>query len=214
MPDWLQWLDQYDRPRSPLSQRLLAVQRLIGKHLDATTPAPVAVLSICAGDGRDIVDVLAERGDAARVEATLIELEPQLCLLARARVRRAGLGGIVVRRADAGTTTSFAGLGRADLVILVGVFGNMREEDAQTTIAMLPAFCAAEALVVRARYNEAAPIAALRTIFAAEGFAETYSSRFNAVYHVGAHRLARAPTALPAEARFFSFRNDGAGGRP
>ena len=214
MPDWIQWLDQYDRPRSPLSQRLFTVQRLISKHLDATAPASVTVLSICAGDGRDIVDVLAEREDAARVGVTLIELEPHLCLLARARARRANLNGVLVRRADAGTTASYAGLARADLVILVGVFGNMREEDAPTTIAMLPALCAAEALVVWARRNEAEPVAALRAHFAAEGFAETYASRFNAVYHVGAHRLARAPTSLPANERFFAFRNDGAGGRP
>ena len=35
-------------------------------------------MSLCAGDGRDILGVLAEREDAARVSVTLLEVLPEL----------------------------------------------------------------------------------------------------------------------------------------
>jgi len=214
MPDWLRWLDQYEKPRSPLSQRLLVVQRLIAKEIERRAPDPLSVLSICAGDGRDVLDVLADRNDASRVKATLIELDPHLCLLARARARRHALAGIEVRRADAGTTDSYVGLDPSDLVVLVGVFGNMSDADMCATIGTLPAFCRHDALVVWGRRNENREIDLARRSFAEEGFVEVATSRFNAFYYIGAHRFAKAPPVLTPGRRFFTFNNEGAGGRP
>src|SRR3954453_3021839 len=73
MTDWDSWHAGYGNPSSLLSERLRLVQRHIADWLDASAPTPVTVLSSCAGDGRDLLEVLEGRTDADRVTATLIE---------------------------------------------------------------------------------------------------------------------------------------------
>ena len=74
--DWDAWHDDYADPTSPLAQRLQVVQRAIEGHLDSSAPRDVRVVSACAGDGRDLLQVLERRDDADRVSATLIEADP------------------------------------------------------------------------------------------------------------------------------------------
>src|SRR5262245_23297137 len=59
-PDWHEWHRAYDAPDSPLSQRLAVVQQYIRMVLDNAPPGPVRVVSMCAGEGRDLLGVLAE----------------------------------------------------------------------------------------------------------------------------------------------------------
>jgi hypothetical protein len=86
--DYVEWHRAYDDPGSGLSWRLRAVQGHIRRVLDER-PGPLRVLSACAGDGRDVLGVLAQRADAARVSATLVELHPGIA--ARAREAAAGV---------------------------------------------------------------------------------------------------------------------------
>jgi hypothetical protein len=73
---YLAWHDQYDDPGSSLSRRLsLVVRDVLRAELDARS-GPVRALSLCAGDGRDVLEVLAEREDAARVSVTMVEVLP------------------------------------------------------------------------------------------------------------------------------------------
>jgi hypothetical protein len=65
------------------------------------------VLSLCAGDGRDVLQVLGERVDSSRVEVTLIELHPVLAQRAREFAAKAGLVNITVRTVDAGNTSAY-----------------------------------------------------------------------------------------------------------
>lgn len=53
--NWSKWHDAYARPDSGLRDRLAEVRDPIGRHLDATAPDPVRVVSACAGDGRDVL---------------------------------------------------------------------------------------------------------------------------------------------------------------
>ena len=77
MRNYLSWHDQYDDPDSPLAWRLGVVRRLITEHLDGHD-GPQRVLSLCAGDGRDVIGVLQSRPDTDRVSATLVEVLPEL----------------------------------------------------------------------------------------------------------------------------------------
>jgi hypothetical protein len=63
--DYLAWHDDYERPGSALHLRLLVVQDLIAAALDEAEPGAIRVLSICAGQGRDLVTVA---GDAGRMD--------------------------------------------------------------------------------------------------------------------------------------------------
>src|SRR5699024_3006102 len=65
--DYEKWLDGYADPESSLPWRLRTVQGWITDELDARS-GRVSVVSVCAGDGRDLIDVLAGRADRSRVK--------------------------------------------------------------------------------------------------------------------------------------------------
>ena len=56
--DWRRWHDDYANPASALSHRLDLVRRHIDTWLDSRPSAEVSVLSACAGQGHDLLDVL------------------------------------------------------------------------------------------------------------------------------------------------------------
>jgi hypothetical protein len=103
MRDYLTWHEAYDDPNSDLLWRLKQAQTYIRQTLDHLTGS-VTVLSLCAGDGRDVLQVLADRDDSSRVHTTLIELHPVLAQRAREFAAEAGLTGVTVRSQDAAGT--------------------------------------------------------------------------------------------------------------
>lgn len=172
--DYESWLEGYDDPASGLPWRLRRVRAAIGAALDRA-PGPVRVLSACAGDGRDVIGTLAGRPDADRVVADLLELHPAIAERARDGARRAGLPQVRVHTADAGRSDSYAGLAPADVVLLVGVFGNIDEGDLRRTIGAAPQLCRPGATLIwtRGRGGTLTDLdAEVRAAFAAAGFTE------------------------------------------
>jgi hypothetical protein len=55
--DYVAWHDEYDRAGSPLHLRLLVVQDLIAAALDELPSGRIRVISMCAGQGRDLIGV-------------------------------------------------------------------------------------------------------------------------------------------------------------
>jgi hypothetical protein len=139
----------------------------------------VQALSACSGDGRDILGVLFERNDADRVRTTLIEVNPRIAESARNTAAAATLAVIEVRIADAGNTDSYVGAVPADLVILVGIFGNISDEDLERTIYAAPQFCRPGATLVWSRGRDHSDLNdAVRTWFVEAGFTELdYATR-------------------------------------
>src|SRR5271154_2837323 len=72
---WVAWHDAYDDPSSPLSARLATVQSHIEEALDRAPAGEVRVVSICAGQGRDLVGVLAGHRRRTEVRARLVEAD-------------------------------------------------------------------------------------------------------------------------------------------
>jgi hypothetical protein len=140
MRDYLKWHEAYDDPASDLSWRLRQVQTYIRSALDQMD-GQGTVLSLCAGDGRDVMQVLAERDDASRIQTTLLELHPVLAQRARDFAAASGLANVTVRTVDAGNSTAYAGAVPADLVIMIGIFGNISDDDVRRTIMTAPQLC-------------------------------------------------------------------------
>ncbi len=103
---WDSWHGAYHDPDSSLSRRLTVVQAEVDRWLDATAPRSVRVLSVCAGDGRDLLEVLAGRSDSDRVTATLVELDAGLVSRARECASLARLSQVQVRAGDAGSPST------------------------------------------------------------------------------------------------------------
>ena len=203
--DWAAWHERYALPDSLPSRRLPVVQAHIRTFLEGRVE-PARVISMCAGDGRDLLGVL-EESPGSRVRARLVELDPDLAARARERARRAGLDGIEVVTGDAGVTDAYAGAVPSDLVLACGVLGNIPDVDAERTVRSLPQLCAADATVVWTRHRRSPDLTPqIRAWFAAAGFRElAFDSPGPDSFSVGVHRLEGPPRPLEPGLRLFTF---------
>jgi len=201
--DWHEWHTAYDQPQSPLSRRLATVQACIAQVLDAAPPGRVQVVSMCAGEGRDLLGVLEDHPRRAEVRGRLVELDPELAATARAHAPV----GIEVLCADAGARSSYAGAVPADLVLVCGVFGNITDDDMMGTIDLLPTLCAPGATAIWTRHRrppDATP--AVRARFLAAGFEEiAFHAPDGTMFGVGMNRLVAAPREFSDTGRLFEF---------
>jgi hypothetical protein len=85
--DWRAWHEDYDLTGSSLAQRLQAVQNRIVLALNRCPPGPLKVISMCAGQGRDLLGVLADHPRRADVTARLVKLDRRNAALAEDTVR-------------------------------------------------------------------------------------------------------------------------------
>jgi hypothetical protein len=186
-----------------MAQRLSAVQRQIGLALDRAAPGPVRLLSLCAGQGRDVLPVLAGHQRGRDVRGRLVELDVELAAAARA----AAPPSIEVVVADAGTTEAYDDAVPVDLLLLCGIFGNVPDGDVERTVAAVPSLLAPGGTVIWTRHRRAPDATPrIRAGFAASGVAETaFVAAPGEGWSVGAGVL-RAPSArLDGTRRLFTF---------
>ena len=151
--DWVEWHAPYDDAGAALARRLRCVQGLVSGWFDRRERHQTRVVSACAGQGRDLLEVMAARDDVHDVTAVLVELDP--VNVASAQRLAAAVGGAIVHviEGDAGRLATYAGAVPADLVLMCGVFGNISDQDVRRTIAALPMMCAAGATVIWTRHR-------------------------------------------------------------
>jgi hypothetical protein len=205
--DWHAWHRRYDDPRSSLSQRLVVVQGMVRKALHLLPAGPIRAVSICAGQGRDLLEVLATHRRKDDVSARLVELDPRNAEVARASAEAAGLEGIEVVEADAGVHTSYEGAVPADLVLLCGVLGNLADDDVEATIAALPHLCAPGAIVIWTRHRRDPDLTPrIRSWLEVAGFDEiAFADPAETRFGVGSARFVGEPRPLEAGQRLFTF---------
>lgn len=210
--DWHAWYAEYDDPASSLSRRLEVVRARLGEVL-ATRRWPAQILSMCAGDGRDTLPVLA--GVGPKFAALLVELDPELAERARHEAQRLRLTRVQVRNEDAGTTDAYRGWTPADVVLACGVFGNISDEDVERTVQALPGLLAADGVVIWTRGSHVPqdptqvpgdPAEHVRRLFADAGFVEVSFDRpDDAGFRVGVHRLEGPRAPYQPGVRMFDF---------
>jgi hypothetical protein len=212
MRDWARWHDAYDDPASALSTRLALVQAHLSIALAMAPAGPIRIVSLCAGQGRDVLGVLPGHPRRDDVSALLIESDPRNAGLARDSAVAAGLASITVREADAGITANYADALPADILLLCGIFGNLSDEDILRTAGAAAVMCAAGGTVIWTRNRRPPDLTGeIRSWFAAAGFHEV---AFDApptatLTGVGVHQLpAAVPGHLPADP-LFTFRPAG-----
>jgi SAM-dependent methyltransferase len=149
--DYLDWHDAYDRLGSSLHLRLLMVQEFVAAAFDEAPPGPIRVLSLCAGQGRDVITVAQRHRRGGDVVGRLVELDPRNVEIARALIADAGLSALEVLEADAADTAAYVGAAPADVVLACGIFGNITDEEVERTIRFLPAVCAPDAWAIWTR---------------------------------------------------------------
>lgn len=213
MQDWFAWHQPYDDPSSAISMRLARVIAHLVVALDRAPAGPISVVSLCAGQGHDVIGALAGHPRRDDTRAVLVEFDPRNAQCARERAAAVGLAQVEVREADASRLGAFADALPADVLMLCGIFGNISDADIQRLISVAPALCAAGATVIWTRHRRAPDLTPrIRAWFAASGFAAvTFDSLPNAqLTAVGVHRLSRRPAEAVAgpDEPLFTFRLD------
>jgi hypothetical protein len=201
--DWHEWHNAYDHAGSPLARRLAVVQQCIADALDAAPAGRIQVVSMCAGEARDLLGVLEGHPRRSDVRGRLVELDPHLAATARSRAP----DGIEVLCGDAGATASYAGAVPADLVLACGVFGNITDADIMRTIDNVATLCAPDATVIWTRHRrppDATP--AVRRRFSENDFGEVaFHAPDATMFGVGMNRLRGAPRPFRDDVRLFDF---------
>jgi hypothetical protein len=203
--DWRAWHQDYEDSGSALARRLLSVQEQVRAALDRAAPGPLRTISICAGQGHDLIGVLAEHPRRPDVTARLVELDEDNALRARRAIDAARLDGVEVVIADASITDSYAGFTPANLILLCGVFGNIASADIAKTVGHLPRLCDAEATVIWTRHRHPPDLTPfIRETFKRAGFDEL-AFEGSPQFGIGAHRLLAPPQPFKSNIRLFEF---------
>jgi Putative methyltransferase len=207
--DWVEWHRDYDDPGSVLSRRLERVQGHLRAELDRAPSGSIRLISLCAGQGRDVIGVLTGHPRRDDVRARLVELDERNVAAARQAVQEAGLTGVEVAQGDAGITDACADAVPAQIVVACGIFGNVSASDIQATVAALPSLCAPGALVLWTRHRRPPDLTpAIRSWFQEAGFREeAFDLSDDSFMSVGAHRLTGRPAELVPGRRLFTFLN-------
>lgn len=206
MKDWVAWHAAYEDPSSSLSARLRQVRQHLAEAIDRAPAGPVRLVSLCAGQGHDVIGVLPGHPRRDDVSAVLVESDPHNADAARRGAAQAGLAQVKVRAADASTVASFADVLPADVLLLCGIFGNVSAEDIRRTVEASAAMCAPGATVIWTRHRRPPDLTPqVRAWFAESGFDEVAFDALgtDTLTGVGVNRLSRAaPAGLPDQPLF------------
>jgi hypothetical protein len=208
MRDWTSWHEQYDDPASSLRTRLALVRAHLSIALATAPSGRISLVSLCAGQGHDVIGVLPDHPRRNDVAAVLVEFDPRNAALARDRAATAGLVNVEVREADAGITAGYADALPADVLLLCGIFGNISDDDVCRTATAAAGLCARDGTVIWTRHRRPPDLTGqIRCWFAAAGFDEVaFDAPATATLtSIGVHRLSAARAPLP-DGRLFRFR--------
>jgi hypothetical protein len=208
--DWLAWHQRYEESPT-LQARLALVRSQLSDALNACPTAAVRLISLCAGDGRDVIGTLANHNRAADTSAYLVELNPALVDHGQASVSRLHLGRqIHFITGDATRSSTYLSLVPADLLVVSGVFGNVHTAELPTMINRLRCLCRQGSVVIWTR-SATGPagqgaVTVIGEAFDASGFREVIKAATTPQgFIVATHQLVGEPLPLLPEQELFCF---------
>ena len=204
--EWVEWHKGYGKDTNQ-ARRLAVVQDKIRQALNQAAPGPIQVISMCAGDGRDLSGALQGHPRSRDVRARLVEFDGELTKAGRDRFSQIDAPGVDFLVGDASNTDAYAGMVPSKIVLACGVFGNITDEDVKNTIDHLPELCAQGSTVIwtRGRFEpDLTP--RIRDWFRAAGFEEvSFVAIPDSTASVGVHRLVGHPRPFRPHQRLFTF---------
>jgi hypothetical protein len=204
--DWRAWHSYYDDPDSSLARRLEIVTQRVSEALESVScDDTIRVLSLCSGDGRDLLPVLASR-QPGPYQATLVEKDPSIAADAVTRCRQLGLDRVTVVVGDAGTPSTYTEYLPVDLLLLCGIFGNISRDDIRTSVLAAPLMLRQGGFLIWTRGSSDPDVrSTIRGWVDQSGLVETSWDFESDGYGVGVARLTRASRNHELPRRLFTF---------
>jgi SAM-dependent methyltransferase len=210
---WRDWPSRAYK-RSGLQARLATVERHLWECIDLAPAGAVRIVSVCAGDGRDVTKVVEEHPRRADVSAWLVEADVASIETGKKLARGVGLHESVrFLHADATTYAIYTGLGPADVVLLCGVWGHVPPADRASVASALHLLCQPGGMVIWTRGRRSGPwrFDEIRSHFDGREWDEVRTTfTDDGKWAVATFRTAEPADPLPTNGRIFSFQT-GAG---
>lgn len=207
--DWFEWHSTYDDPDSTLAKRLTVIQRWLRQALDELPTGPIRLISMVAGQAKDIEGVLGDHPRAGDVSGRIVEIDPRNTAIARRALAAVAGDRIEVVTGDAGKADAYRGATPAQILIVVGLLGNISQADVERTIKLLPGFAAPGAYVLwtRGAGRDGVPDLnpTVQKWFAESGFEELEHLYIDGHQGMGLHRFKGTPAPFPDGAQLFEF---------
>lgn len=207
---WKLWHRKYDTCTS-LQSRLQLVCSQIRAALDESQSRPFHIVSICAGDGRDLIQALSDHPHRNDVVAWLLDTDEEA--LARGRNAAASAGLAHVLRfvcADATLASNYVAIAPVDLVLVSGVLGHLQNDTAPAFLEVLPMLCKVGGWFIWNRHRESndglKQISIIRAVLRRVGFREGQFQITNPDgFAVGRACFAGKPMVLDPQRMLFEF---------
>jgi hypothetical protein len=148
---WSGWPDEAYK-REGFQQRLSFVHDHLTECLNTAPRGAVRILSICSGDGRDVLGVLESHRRATEVTASLVELDSQSVAAGESRAKESGLESAVrFLNTDATVFETYQAIAPADIVLVCGVWGHVPADERGQLVRAIECFCKRDGRVIWTR---------------------------------------------------------------
>ncbi len=189
--------------------RLLAVQRHLAECLDIAPHGSVRVISMCAGDGRDVIGVLGSHQRRKDVVAWLVELNRQSVAGGVRQTTIAGLqDSVSFINADATVCETYNGIAPSDIILLCGVWGHVPIHERGLVIRAIASLCKPGGTVIWTRgvSRGMTRLHEIQSLFAGPCWQKVrVSLTSDNKWAVATHRYCGPPKELPGSGRLFHF---------
>ena len=208
--DWGDWHQRYELSTS-LAARLRIVREQITVAINECSAGPLTIVSLCAGDGRDVIGALAGHQRRSDISVWFLDIHAESLARGQVIAEQAGLAGQVrFIETDAGLMENYAGMVPADIVLLSGFLGCIRQQDILGLIASLPMLCKSGGFVIWNKHLVAnggpATVPVIREMLERELFEEVHFQITESDgYAVGRVRFCGKSCALDLARRLFEF---------
>jgi amino acid adenylation domain-containing protein len=208
--NWDEWHKHYGSLPN-LQERLRIVREQIVVALNECPPGPIQIVSICSGDGRDLLGALQNHPRRDDVAALLLDNNADSIARGKEAAEKIGLAGqFRFLEADATLAKNYLGAVPANLVLLSGFLGHLRHEDVPALISSLPMFCKTGGQAIWNRHlllhggRQQVPF--IREFFQKTNFEEVHFEKTDANgFAVGRARFTGRPAPLDSSRVLFEF---------
>jgi hypothetical protein len=208
---WSGWPEKAYQ-REGYQQRLQAVQEHLSECLDEAPPGPVRILSMCAGDGRDVIGAVRAHRRRKDVSAWLVELNSQSVELGKGYSVNAGLErSLKFINADATVYSTYKQIAQADIVLVCGVWGHVPAGEKSMLVRAISTLCKPGGAVIWTR-GTSKGIGRVREIEAL--FAGTWWDKSRVTYTpdaawaIATYRYHGPAHEMPADGQIFHFQKN------
>jgi hypothetical protein len=208
---WSGWPDKAYQ-REGYQQRLQAVQEHLAECLDDAPAGPVRILSMCAGDGRDVIGAVRAHRRRKDVAAWLVELNSQSVELGKGYSVNAGLErSLKFINADATVYETYKSIGAADIVLVCGVWGHVPANEKTLLVKAVSTLCKPGGAVIwtRGTSKGIARVREIEALFAGSWWNKgrvTYTP--DATWAIATYRYRGPAHELPGDGQIFHFQKN------